>query len=370
MNSILYIVQKEFRQIFRHRVMLPLIFLMPIIQLLVLAFAADYEVDHIRLHIVDLDRSQASRQLVGQFEHSEHFLITGTSTSGHLAMEEIQKGHADLFLEIPPGFHRQLLREDKSQLQIAVDAINGVKAGLSSAYANAIIRDFNADFRQNYGGGIASPAGLTIETANWFNPEQNYQTFMVPGILVLLVTLVCMFLAGMNIVKEKEIGTIEQINVSPIRKYEFIIGKLLPFWIIALVELAAGLAVGKLVFDIPFVGSLWLIFGFAALYLLVVLGFGLLISTVTETQQQAMFIAWFFLIIFILMSGLFTPIESMPPWAQQITRLNPVAYFVDVMRLVLLKGSDLYDIQQHIAVMGGYALAVNGLAVLNYRKVG
>jgi ABC-2 type transport system permease protein len=174
----------------------------------------------------------------------------------------------------------------------------------------------------------------------------------------------------MNIVKEKEIGTIEQINVSPIRKHEFIIGKLLPFWIIALVELAIGLVVGKLVFHIPFVGSLWLIFGFAGLYLLVVLGFGLLISTVTETQQQAMFIAWFFLIIFILMSGLFTPIESMPPWAQDITRLNPVAYFVDVMRLVLLKGSDVWDIRQHIAVMGGYALAVNGLAVLNYRKVG
>jgi ABC-2 type transport system permease protein len=217
---------------------------------------------------------------------------------------------------------------------------------------------------------MAQPAALHIETANWFNPEQNYQTFMVPGILVILVTLVGMFLAGMNIVKEKEIGTIEQINVSPIRKHEFIIGKLLPFWIIALVELAIGLVVGKLVFHIPFVGSLWLIFGFAGLYLLVVLGFGLLISTVTETQQQAMFIAWFFLIIFILMSGLFTPIESMPPWAQDITRLNPVAYFVDVMRLVLLKGSDVWDIRQHIAVMGGYALAVNGLAVLNYRKVG
>lgn len=370
MKTVPYIVQKEFRQIFRHRVMLPLIFLMPIVQLLVLAFAADYEVDNVKLHIVDLDHSQASRQLVGKFEASEHFILTGTSASGKLAMGQVQRGNADLYLEIPPDFQRQLLRDGKSQLQVAVDAINGVKAGLSSAYANAIIRDFNAAFRQNYGVGIAQPAALQIETANWFNPEQNYQTFMVPGILVILVTLVGMFLAGMNIVKEKEIGTIEQINVSPIRKHEFIIGKLLPFWIIALVELAIGLVVGKLVFHIPFVGSLWLIFGFAGLYLLVVLGFGLLISTVTETQQQAMFIAWFFLIIFILMSGLFTPIESMPPWAQDITRFNPVAYFVDVMRLVLLKGSDIWDIRQHIAVMGGYALAVNGLAVVNYRKVG
>ena len=168
--------------------------------------------------------------------------------------------------------------------------------------------------------------------------------------------------------KEKEIGTIEQINVSPIKKHQFIIGKLLPFWIIANVELAFGLLVGKLVFDIPIVGSLGLVFAFSALYLLVVLGIGLLISTITETQQQAMFISWFFLVIFILMSGLFTPIESMPEWAQKLTLFNPIAYFVDVMRLVLLKGSGLWEIRNHMLMMLVIALVINSLAVLNYRK--
>ncbi len=368
MRTVLFIVRKEFVQIFRHKVMLPLIFLMPIIQLVILAHAADYEVRNINLHIVDHDLSQYSRRLAGKFQASGNFILTGSSFSSQAAFDEIQKGDADLFLDIPAGFQRSLLRESRAGLQLSVDAVNGVKAGLANAYATAIIQDFNEEVRSELAGPGAGKPSLAIASSNWFNPELNYFTFMVPGILVLLVTLVGMFLSGMNIVKEKEIGTIEQINVTPIRKYQFIIGKLLPFWIIANAELAIGLTVGWLIFDIPFVGSLWLVFGFAAIYLLVVLGMGLFISTVTETQQQAMFIAWFFLIIFILMSGLFTPIESMPPWAQQITKFNPVAYFVEVMRMVLLKGSGLMDIKRHILVMGGYALAVNGLAVWNYRK--
>ena len=404
MRTILFILRKEFLQIFRHRVMLPLIFIMPIIQLLILAHAADYEVRNINLFLVNRDGSQAAHRLIGKFEASPHFNIVGNAFISDEAYRAIQNGQADLFIEIPVDFQRNLLRDGYAQLQSSVDAINGVKAGLASAYTNAIITDFNEEFREEWMSAVNvsdspeahlatnsqspqsnnthtltphpsplishHPLPLTpsIRSANWFNPELNYQTFMVPGILVLLVTLVGTFLSGMNIVKEKEIGTIEQINVTPIRKYQFIIGKLLPFWIIALIELAFGLLVGKVVFDIPFVGSLWLIFGFSALYLLVVLGIGLLVSTITETQQQAMFISWFFLIIFILMSGLFTPIESMPAWAQAITRFNPVAYFVEVMRMVLLKGSGILDIRIHLIVMSAYAIAVNSLAVLNYRK--
>ncbi|MCO6491048.1 MAG: ABC transporter permease [Phaeodactylibacter sp.] len=370
MRTILFIVRKEFLQIFRHKVMLPLIFLMPIIQLVILAHAADFEVKNINLHIVDQDRSQASVQLIGKFGACRNFNLVGYSFTNQPAFDEIQSGDADLFLEIPPNFQRDLIRHNAASLQISVNAINGVQAGLANAYANAIIQDFNRQIRTEWARSpvLKAPAGLSVTYSNWFNPDMNYQTFMVPGILVLLVTLIGMFLSGMNIVKEKEIGTIEQINVTPIRKYQFIIGKLLPFWIIALVELSIGLAVGWLIFDIPFVGSLWLIFGFAAIYLLVVLGLGLLVSTITETQQQAMFVSWFFLIIFILMSGLFTPIESMPAWAQAITRFNPVAYFVDVMRLVLLKGSNLMDIRLHVAVMLTAALLVNTLAVVNYRK--
>jgi ABC-2 type transport system permease protein len=191
---------------------------------------------------------------------------------------------------------------------------------------------------------------------------------MVPGILVLLVTMVTLFLSGMNIVREKEIGTLEQINVTPIKKHQFIIGKLLPFWILGMSILTIGLFIAKLVFNTPMVGSLLLLYGFTSIYILLVLGIGLFISNFTDTQQQAMFIAWFFMVIFILMSGLFTPIESMPKWAQAITEFNPVKYFVEVMRMVMLKGSTFMDILPQFAKTLVYALIINSLAVWRYQK--
>ena len=374
MRTILFIVQKEFRQIFRHRTMLPILFLMPFVQLLILPHAADYEVRNINLQVVDRDASGFSRQLISQFEASDHFRIVAISDHKAPAIDAIERGEADLFLEIPPYFERDLLRDQHAQLQLSIDAINGAKAGLAQQYAQAIVLDFNQDIlvewlpRLNLPPAGATPRPIDITYSNWFNPGLDYDTFMVPGILVLLITMIGGFLSGMNIVKEKEIGTIEQINVSPIRKYQFIVGKLLPFWIIALVDLGLGLIIGKLVFHIPIVGSLGLIFGFAAVYLLLVLGIGLLISTVTETQQQSMFITWFLLVIFILMSGLFTPIESMPPWAQQLTRFNPIAYFVEVIRLVLLKGSSFADIQRQFFTVQAFAGGTLLLAVWNYRK--
>lgn len=372
MRTIFFILRKEFRQIFRHRVMLPMIFLMPIVQLLILSNAADFEVRNIYLHVVDRDLSPASRRLTGQFAASRHFVLTQTSFSAELGFRDLEANDADLVLEIPADFEKKLLRENEASLHLNVNAINATKAGLGQAYASAIIRDFNNNLRMEWLGlpDRQNPGRFDITHSFWFNPDLNYKAFMVPGILVMLVTLVGLFLAGINIVKEKEIGTIEQINVTPIHKSQFIVGKLLPFWIIANIELAMGLAFGKLVFHIPIAGSLWVVFGFAAIYLLVVLGMGLLISTVTETQQQSMFIAYFVLVVFIMMSGLFTPIESMPGWAQKVTWFNPIAYFVEVMRMVLLKGSGWFEIRQHVYAMLAMALAINTLAVLNYRKVG
>jgi ABC-2 type transport system permease protein len=190
----------------------------------------------------------------------------------------------------------------------------------------------------------------------------------VPGVLVLLVTIIGFILSGLNIVREKEIGTIEQINVTPIRKYQFIIGKLTPFWIIALFELAFGLTVGKLLFDIPIVGSLGLVFLVASVYLLVILGMGLFASTLANTQQQAMLISFFFMMIFILMSGLFTSIDSMPDWAQAIDRFNPVAYFIRMIRMILLKGSGFSEISSDLGALAVLAAGMLSLAVWRYRK--
>ena len=371
MRTIAFILRKEFVQIFRHRVMLPLIFLMPIIQLLILANAASYEVYNITLHVVDKDLSAASRRLTNKISGIALFLTWSTPPFPLRRLLKIWRPTAPIFSWKFRVILNGISHKDReASVNLTINAINGMKAGIANGYANAIIQDFAGNIRSEW---MGIPAGslslpLSVTYSNWFNPELNYYTFMVPGILVMLVTLVGMFLAGMNIVKEKEIGTIEQINVTPIRKYQFIIGKLLPFWIIGNVELALGLFIGVLVFSIPIEGSLLLVFAFATVYLLVVLGLGLFISTFTETQQQAMFISWFLLVIFILMSGLFTPIESMPGWAQKMTLFNPIAYFVDVMRLVLLKGSGFWEIKRHFVSLGVFALVINTLAVINYRK--
>ena len=362
MRIIFHIVRKEFLQIFRNRSMLPLIFVMPVVQLLILSNAADFETKHIKLRVTDQDGSPTARRLIGKFEASPYFELVNYSREAHDTEAAFINDEADLIIDIPPNFGREMARDRKAQVHVAVNAINGSKAGIVNNYALSIIQDFSI--------GEVQPQlrGIDIRFQNWFNPDLNFKNFMVPGILVMLVTMVGLFLSGMNIVREKEIGTIEQLNATPIRKSQFIVGKLLPFWIIGMFELAVGLMVGLVVFRIPIVGSPLLVFGFAAVYLLVVQGLGLLISTFTDTQQQAMFLAWFFMVIFLLMSGLFTPIESMPDWAQKITLFNPIAWFVEVIRMVMLKGSTLVDMQWHLLVMAGFAAVVNGLAVLNYRK--
>ena len=348
--------------------MLPVIFVVPIIQLLVLSFAATFEIKNVRLYAVDLDRSSYSRSLLNKFEGSPFFEIVGSSFSYEEAEDAIKHNVADQLIYIPDDFEKDLSREKKSSVQIVTNAINGNAASLMNAYAMSIIQDFNANIIADMLGISGNPQPLQIEYSFWYNPELNYITYMVPGILVLLVTIIGMFLSGMNVVREKELGTIEQINVTPIKKYQLIIGKLLPFWIIALFELAFGLLVARLVFQIPMLGSIFLIFFAAMIYLLVVQGLGLLISTMSDTQQQSMFLSWFFLVIFILMSGLFTPVQSMPEWAQFINKANPVAYFIEIMRMIMLKGSTISNIREPLMSLGIYAVIALSLATWRYRK--
>ena len=372
MRTILFLIRKEFLQIFRNKGMLPIILVMPFIQLIILANAADFEIENLQVLFIDKDQSTASRLLYNKFEGSNYFQVTGYGFSSKEGEEALFSDESDLVIEIPAGFEKTIVRDGSDKIQLVVNAIDGSKAGLANYYANAVIMDYNTEIAQRFGvNNSISPLSfksIDIAYSHWFNPSLDYKTFMVPGILVLLITMIGAFLSSMNIVREKEIGTIEQINVTPIKKYQFIIGKLFPFWILGLVELTVGLILAKLLFSVPIVGSLVTIYGFSAIYLLLILGMGLLISTTTETQQQAMFISWFFLVIFILMSGLFTPIENMPGWAQKITLFNPIRYFIEVVRMVMLKGSGFKDITWHLMVVGGYAFALNALAAWRYRK--
>jgi len=369
MRTILYIIQKEFIQVARNRTMLPIIFIVPIFQLMVLSFTATFEIKNINLFIVDQDNSPASREVAAKFKGSPFFTVMDFSETFADAEEAVINGKADQVLQIPRGFDKDIITDRKGRLQVTTNAINGSAASLMSAYALSIIKDYNTNIIVEQLGLREPPDPIQVSSAFWYNPELNYFTYMVPGILVLLVTVIAAFLSAMNIVREKEMGTIEQINVTPIKKYQFILGKLIPFWFIALFELAFGLVLAKLIFDIPMLGSISLVFFVAGVYLLVALGLGLLISTLTNTQQQSMFLTFFFMIIFILMSGLFTPVQSMPEWAQTMNKANPIAYFIDVMRMILLKGSTFQDITRQFFSLLVLAVLLNTLAVWRYRKV-
>ncbi|MDA0195373.1 MAG: ABC transporter permease [Bacteroidetes bacterium] len=371
MRVLFYILQKEFLQIFRNKAMLPIIFVLPIVQMVILTFAADFELDHITYTYVDSDLSATSKRLLAKFEDSPYFQLSRTSDDFKDGMEALDQNEATLMLRIPQGFSHDLQKEKKAMIMLDVNSIDGQAATLSFSYATGIISMYNKEIIMEWNG-LAREVSLPVETRvrYWFNEEMEYKNLMVPGILALLITMVGMFLSAMNIVREKEIGTIEQINVTPISKTHFLIGKMFPFWIIALFELGFGLTIGRLIFEIPLNGSIPLLFAYSAIYMLVVLGIGLWISSFTDTQQQAMFMAWFFIVIFILMSGLFTPIENMPQWAQALTYINPVAYYIKVVRAILLKGSNFYDLQFDFLVITIFAAVMMGLALLSYRKRG
>ncbi len=349
--------------------MLPIIFVVPVFQLVILTYAADFELKNIKYVIVDRDRSQESERLLARFNSSKNFHNMGERTDFKDGMEALDRNQATLLVRIPNGFSRDLQKEKNATIMLDVNSIDGQAASLSYTYASEIIRKFNDEIAMEWNG-LPQKASFPVEvkTRYWFNPEMEYKNLMVPGILAMLVTMVGMFLSSMNVVREKEIGTIEQINVTPVSKIAFLTGKLTPFWILSIFELSFGLVIGKLLFDIPLSGSLGLLYGFTAVYLLVILGLGLLISTMADTQQQAMFLSWFFMVIFILMSGLFTPIENMPVWAQKLTLLNPIAYIVKVIRAVLLKGSTFADIKNDFIVMAGFAVVILSMAVYNYKK--
>jgi ABC-2 type transport system permease protein len=371
MKIIGYIIQKEFKQIFRNKGMLPIIFILPLVQLIILSNAATFDIKNIKFSYIDHDHSVTSRALIERFNASKYFNVITDFPSESLANAAMQNGDVDIILEIPTFFEQNLQKEKKAEIGITINAIDGAAAGVENVYITQIVQRFNRDVKVK----LMQPYDLKTQPMTissiplfWYNETLNYKTFMVPGILVLLVTMITLFLSGMNIVREKEIGTLEQINVTPIKKSQFIIGKLFPFWILGMSILTIGLLIAKLVFNTPMLGSLWLMYGFTSIYILVILGIGLFISNFTDTQQQAMFIAWFFMVIFILMSGLFTPIESMPKWAQLITEFNPTKYFVEVLRMVMLKGSSFMDIWPQFTKTIVYALVINSLAVWRYRK--
>lgn len=370
MRTILYLIRKEFIQIFRNKFIGKAIFAVPIVQMLILVPAVTFEIRNIRICIIDRDMTPESRGLVSRLEGSSFFKVMYSTFSEKEANNLLHKGKCDLILQFPAGFGKDIITGNPGKLLASINAINASSAQLTWAYLNGVIRDYNMDLiKANINSNpVVSPPMIEITNRYWYNEMLNYKYYMLPGILVILVTAIGFILAGLNMVREKEVGTIEQINVTPVKRYHFVIAKMVPFLLIGLVDLAIGMILGKLAFNIPFEGSIALLFLSATLFLVAVLGLALFISTFSSTQQQYMFVGFFCMIIFILMSGVFTPLESMPVWAQKIDIVNPVAYLMRINRMVMLKGSSIHDISHDLYALIAIAILFTSLAVNRYRK--
>jgi len=337
---------------------------MPVMQLAILPWAATFDQRNISLSIIDNDKSALSTKMIDKVLSSGFFKMAEYSSTYEKALPSIEKGKADLIVEIPNNFERNFISGYPSVIMLSVDAVNGQKAGLGMSYITQIINSYSNEINPNHN----NQQMVEVKPYYRFNTKMRYQDYMVPGIMVVLVSMLGGMLSALNIVREKEIGTMEQINVTPVSKLAFILGKLIPFWVIGLVILTIAIFIAWLVYGLYPVGHIINIYIFAFFYLLAFSGLGLMISNFAKTQQQAMFVILFFLIIFILISGLFTPISSMPDWAQKMTYINPLRYFVEVMRLVYLKGSGFMDILPHLLKTLVFVLVFNSIAILSYRK--
>ena len=365
-----YLIEKEFKQVLRHSFIPKLVFVFPTLMMLLLPWAANLEVKNIHLSVVDRDHSPCSERLIRKMGSSGYFRLVDLPESYAAAMEGVEEGTADVILEIPPRFERELQQEGRGRVMISVNTVNGTKGGLSVSYLNAILGEYAGELSAELApvGGIPSLPVIDVVPQNRFNPHLNYKLFMVPVLMVVLMMLLCGFLPALSIVGEKESGTIEQLNVTPMGKFLFILSKLIPFWVIGFIVLSYCFLLAWLFYGITPVGSYLTIYLFALFFVLGISGFGLVISNYSSTMQQAMFVMFFFIIIFLLMGGFFTPIKSMPAWAQVITVVNPLKYFVQVMRSVYLKGSGIGELLPQLFAQCCFVLLFTVWAVRSYRK--
>jgi ABC-2 type transport system permease protein len=362
------LIRKEYLQIFRDKLMLRQLILMPLVQLLLLASAATFEVKTAHVYLVDQDHSSASRGLVDHFRASGRFAIVGASPSRDLADKAILSRDAGVILVIPHGFENDVVTTKTGRLQLIFNAEDGALAGVTNSYAQQIIATYARDLGATLHPAVSATPSIDVRTRGWYNQELDYKDYMIPGILVQLLTLIGTLLTAMNIVREKELGTLDQLNVTPIPRSAFIAAKLIPLLTIALVELTLGLVVARLLFNVPIRGSITLVFFAASVYLVVALGIGLWVSTLVDTQQQAMFISFFLMLVYLLMSGLFTPVRSMPTWAQWMAEANPVKHIIEIMRAVMLKGAGIADVARPLTILAAGGALVLTLSVRQYAK--
>ena len=340
-----YLIQKEFLQIRRNAFLPKLIIMFPIVIMCVMPWVMQMEVKNIVVDVVDIDHTVESQRLVQQIAASNYFIFGGQKATYAEAVKDIEKGRADVILEIRDG-----------KYLIAANAVNGTKGAMGSAYLSQIVTSHQPI------------PNLQASILNLYNKGQDYKLFMIPALFAIVMMLMTGFLPTLNIVGEKEAGTIEQINVTPVSKWAFILAKLIPYWLIALFVITVCLLLAWLVYGITPAGPVWLIYVLAMLLALFFSSFGLIVSNYSDTMQQAMFVMWFFVVSIMLLSGLFTPTRSMPQWAYLTTYINPMHYFIDAIRTVFIRGGSLHETAHQVLALAGIGTLMGCWAVQSYKK--
>lgn len=375
MHKLAILLKKEFLQIFRDKFILRSMLLLPVFQLLILPLAANYDIKNFRMAAIDRDNTQFSRRLLTTLQAGGYFSLTESAPSWAQAERMIERGDVDMIIEIPTDFERDMVLGRSPEVSAHISAINGLSAGVAASYLGSITGDFASSLAAEgliaapLSGGTKFPVQIHVATQEWYNPKFDYKTVIVPGILALLITIAGMSMMALNAVKEKERGTIEQLNVTPMSRTRYMFAKTIPFFIIGLVQFTIGLVVARLVYDIPMEGNVGVLYGIIALYLIGLLFLGFTIANVSETQVQSIFMSFFLMMVLILMSGLFTPVESMPDWAQRADVVNPVAHIISSIKMVMVKGSSAADLARHWLGLGAFAAVTGIVAVATFRKL-
>lgn len=372
MAQLKYLIEKEFKQIWRNAIIPKMIVGYPIMVLLIFPWAINFEVKNIKIHVVDNAKTVYSQRLVNKIDASDYFILEGVSNDFKQAMEDITDAKADVVLEIPSTFDRDMVIERHAKVMISANAVNSTQGLLGTNYLTHIITDFSDELRTEIAPALTLSNAPRIElvTDYRYNKKLDYATFMLPAFIVLMITLICGILPSLNIVIEKETGTIQQINATPVKKANFILAKLIPYWIIGLVILSISFVLVWIVYGLVPSGSFVTLYAASVIFIFGITGMGIIISNYSDTLQQAMFLVMFFILIIILLSGLFTPVSGMPMWAQSIAYANPLTYFIEIMRLVYLKGSTFADIIKPILMLVAFAVVLNSWAIVSYKKRG
>lgn len=378
MKTLKFLIEKEFKQMFRNPLIPRLIVLFPTMVLLVFPWAVSFEIKNIKIDVVDHSKSIYSKRLTDKIAASHYFILNDTPPDYRTAMINMEHGETDMILEIPSSFDVDLVKNRASGVGMAVNSVNGTQGLLGSNYIMQIVNDFSSELRgelmhtlpaQSRASIMRMPR-INIVSQYKFNPALDYKSFMIPGFMVLLLTIICGILPALNIVMEKENGTINQINVTPVSRISFILAKLIPFWVVGLVVMIISVSVAYLMYGLWPAGSVVAVLFSAIVFIFSISGLGIIISNYSESMQQASFLVMFFILILILLGGMFTPVSSMPGWAQAIASINPFNYLTKTFRMLYLNGSTLADVSGNLLMLGLFSVMLNGWAVVSYKKRG